>query len=373
VVPFLSIYLTRVRGFSIEQAGLVVALFGAGSIFSGPVAGTLSDRLGRKPVFIGALVMSAWSLLLLAVARTPGLIGACTAFYGFFATAGRPAVMAAIADVVPEEKRMSAFALHYWGINLAFAVAPVIAGLLWKLGPGLLFVGDAATSLCCVGLLLAFVPETRPSASSSRATGASLSVPFRDSPFVVFVLLTFVGAMVFQQFLVALPLDMTHKGLAPETYGALIAVNGVFIVVVQPLLGPRLQRFDPRRVIVAGTLIVGLGFGMTALAHRPAAFAASIATWTLGEILWLPLIPAVVAAFSPPNLRGGYQGASQLAWGASALLAPVVGTLVMARFGGAVLWAGCLLVMAATAAGHLAALRPALWPTRLTGASGDTK
>ena len=357
MLPFLSIYLTKARGFSIEEAGLVAALYGAGSIFSGPVAGGLADRLGRRPVFVGAMVVSAGSLLFLAAVETPALIGVGVTFYGFFSNAARPAVMAAIADLVPEADRAGAFALHYWGINLAFAISSVVAGLLWKLGPRVLFVGDAATSLLCAALLLALVPETKPPAASPPTARASLTVPFLDRPYAVFILLTLVGAIVFQQVFVALPLDMTNKGLSPETYGALIAVNGVVIVVMQPLLAPRVRNFDARRVMAVGTLVVGAGFGMTALALRPASFGVSIALWTLGEILWLPLIPAVVAAFSPPDLRGSYQGASQLAWGIAGLLGPVAGTFVMSRFGGHVLWAGCLLAMVATAAGHVATLR----------------
>jgi len=356
VLPFLSIYLTVARGLSVERAGAVAALHGLGSLLSGPIAGGLADRFGRKPVLVGAMTASAASLLCLAVARDPLWIGIGVAAFGFLSSAARPAQWATLADVVPPADRARAFGLLYWVINLAFAVAPILAGLLWKLGPAALFVGDAATTLLCVGLIVGFVSESRPEGRMPSAS-TTLLEPLRDRPFARFVLLTFVGALVFQQAFVALPLDMTAKGIAPGAYGALMAINGVLIVALQPALSTRARSHDPRRVIALGVLLVGCGFGLTALATSPAAFAGCIAVWTVGEILWLPLFPAVVASLSPTDLRASYQGASQLAWGASALLAPILGTFALGHLGSAVLWISCFAGALLSAVGQWAAAR----------------
>jgi hypothetical protein len=175
--------------------------------------------------------------------------------------------------------------------------------------------------------------------------------------------------MAFQQAFVALPLDMTAKGIAPTAYGGLMAVNGVLIVALQPVLSARAGAYSPRRVIALGSLLVGLGFGLTALAASPLALAACISIWTIGEILWLPLIPAVVAASSPSDLRASYQGASQLAWGASGLLAPLLGTFVIARMGSVTLWVACLAAAWLAAAGHRAAARAR--PSQPAPVTGD--
>jgi MFS family permease len=58
VAPFLAIYLTSVRGLSVQRAGLVVSLVGLGAIASGPVGGTLADRLGRRPTLALATLLA---------------------------------------------------------------------------------------------------------------------------------------------------------------------------------------------------------------------------------------------------------------------------------------------------------------------------
>jgi ABC-type dipeptide/oligopeptide/nickel transport system permease subunit len=56
VMPLLALYLTGERGLSVEQAGLVVSLYGAGALLSGPVGGALADRWGRRSTLVLALV-----------------------------------------------------------------------------------------------------------------------------------------------------------------------------------------------------------------------------------------------------------------------------------------------------------------------------
>ena len=66
------------------------------------------------------------------------------------------------------------------------------------------------------------------------------------------------------------------------------------------------------------------------------------------------IAPAGVADAAPPAQRGAYQGAFQMGMGASALLAPMIGSLVMGRLGAPSLWALCGVAGAVAAAGHLA-------------------
>src|SRR5450755_2041863 len=69
VVPFLALYLTRVRGLSIGAAGVIVALWGAGSLASGPIGGILTDRVGRRSTLLAGTALGALAMLHLGVAR----------------------------------------------------------------------------------------------------------------------------------------------------------------------------------------------------------------------------------------------------------------------------------------------------------------
>src|SRR4051812_17998888 len=70
VVPFLALYLTNDRGMSVEEAGIVVSLYGLGSVGSGPIGGALTDRLGRRATLAIATVLGALAMLALGFART---------------------------------------------------------------------------------------------------------------------------------------------------------------------------------------------------------------------------------------------------------------------------------------------------------------
>ena len=359
VVPFLAIYLTQERGLSVERAGLTVALFGAGSWASGPAGGILADRLGRRATMLLGLGGGALCMVHLGLARHPDHIAVAALLLGLVGDMYRPAVWASIADVVPPEDRLRAFGLLYWAVNLGFAAATSLGGALASLGFLWLFAGDAATSLAMAAVVFALTTETRPARGAEHPGAmASATVPFRDGVFLSFVGLSFLIGMIFMQFAVALPLDMRAHGLSSAGYGGLIAINGVLIVAVQPFATGFISKFRRSRVLAASSLLVGIGFGLTAVARTAPQYAVTIVIWTLGEIAMAPVNPAVVSDLAPPSLRGTYQGVFQMSWGASTCLSPILGSLVLGRLGAPWLWTGCLALGAGVAAAHLAIAGP---------------
>jgi MFS family permease len=134
-----------------------------------------------------------------------------------------------------------------------------------------------------------------------------------------------------------------------------MALNGVGVVVLHPLLSPRLPRHDGARVLALSSLLIGLGFGLNALGGSIPAYVVGALLYTLGEVLGFPVASAIVADLAPPDLRGRYQGAFSMAWGLAFTLSPLLGGEVLHRFGGVTLWLGCLAVGAGAALLHLAA------------------
>jgi MFS family permease len=296
-------------------------------------------------------------MLHLGLARAPLHIALATLLLGFLSELPRPAMLALVADVVPPEDQTRAYGLLYWAANLGFAVAALVAGALATRSFAALFVVDALTTLAMAAILWLRVPETRPvrDGAGARPSAIELLAPYRDGVFVVFVLLGLLVSMLFFQSFVGLPLDMRRHGLAPSAYGSLIAINGVLIVALQPTALTLVARFRRAHVLALGAALTAIGFGLTALARTPHAYALSIVIWTLGEIVLSPVTPTVVADLAPSSLRGSYQGAFQLSWGAASLLSPALGALVLGRWGASALWGGCLALGLVAAAGQLAA------------------
>jgi MFS family permease len=359
VLPFLAIYLTRSLGYSTSFAGLVLGGFGLGSMAASLVAGVLADRLGRRPVLLWSQVASAMTLVALGFSSAPAAVLVLAALFGFCSNATRPAYSAMMADIVPPGDRVRAFSLHYWAVNLGFAIAAVLAGLLASSGYLTLFLVDAATTLTFAVLVYLRVPESHPAltdgaSTQGRPTGSLRDVA-RDGVFMSFMLLTFAFAVVFMQHLSTLPVQMSDDGLAPAQYGVVIALNAVLIVLVTVPLTRWLQRFPASNVLALSGVFVGLGFGATAWAASMPAYALTVVIWTIGELIGSAVGPAVVADLSPASMRGRYQGTFTFTFAVASLVAPVAGGWVYDSWGGDVLWAGCGVVSLAAAAGHLLA------------------
>lgn len=359
ILVFLAIYLTTVRGFSEFQAGLVIGMWGAGGSAGTMIGGILTDRWGRRPTLLTAHMGAATMMLALGFAEQLWVVAAGALLLGAFAEAARPAFSAMMIDVVPERDRLRAFTLNYWAINLGFACAAVLAGLAASVDYLLLFVVDAATTLVTAAIVFLKVSETRPVRAARARTIAGtpsrggLGLVFTDRVFLGFVALNLLTALVFMQHISMLPIAMGQDGLPPTTYGSVIALNGVLIVVGQ-LFIPRLIRGRSRsHVLALAAVIIGIGFGLTTFADTAWLYAVTVLIWTVGEMLNSPSNSTLVAELSPSALRGRYQGVMSLSWSVAGFVAPVAGGFVREHAGNSALWLACAAIGGLVAVGQL--------------------
>jgi MFS family permease len=353
VVPLLTIYLITVRHLSVSQAGAVVSVFGAGSIAASLCGGYLADRFGRKVTLLISLFGGAAAMTVLGLVRDIAAITAMVGVVAFVAELYRPAVSAIVADIVPPAQRVQAYSLLHWVINIGFAFAAIVGGLLADVDFALLFIADAATMVVYGVVVAVAVPETRPAVVRGSASARSSRSWFLDRTFVVYVAITFGIALLPTQS-TALSAHMTWQGFAPAAFGGVIAVNGVFIIALQPVISTWAARRDPTRVLAAAAVLYGAGFALHGLATALAIHAAAVMVWTTGEILEAPTRSAIVAAMAPSDARGRYQGATAMTFGAAQLVGPRVGTWTWQHAGPGTLWASCLGLGAVVALAALA-------------------
>lgn len=362
VIPFLTLYLTQQRGIPISQAALVVSLFGAGSFIAQLTGGELTDRLGRRPVMLMSFFITPIFMVALGLAHELSLIAVSTFIVGFFTDLYRPAVGAAIADLVPPESRTRAYGYNYWAINLGAAVAPILAGLLAGSNFLILFFADALTTLV-FGLIVFFgIRETRPTEvhhATHAPIGERMQQLKRAPILLIFSFITLFVGIIYTQGYVSLPLDMQSNGLGPQPYGAAIAVNGFLIILVTIPVSNMAAKWRRFESMALSGILLGLGFGVTAFAFTLPSYMVSVIIWTLGEIMGTSVAPAIIADLSPVELRGLYQGIFGSAWGLAYFLGPLAGGWIYERFGGDILWGLCLALGIVIAVGYLAMSKPA--------------
>ncbi|MEU0118094.1 MFS transporter [Streptomyces bobili] len=345
--PMLALSLTVGHGYSASFAGLVLSSIGLGGIAGTFLGGVSADRIGRRTTMVAAHTWTAVSMTLLGLSEDAWAVTLAALAMGLGATAVRPAMQASLTDLVRPQDRQRAFSLNYWALNAGGAVSAVLAGLMVSHGYTVIFLADGAATLLCAVVVLVKVPETRPprspKASGALAAAATASHPpvHRDRPFMLFVLMTTLFALVFKQGTSTLPVVMTGEGHSPQMYSLVSAVNGLMVVLLQIPLTRMVSRRSRPLVLLAAGVLVGWGFGLTMFAGGVGVFALTVLIWTLGEILQAPAGIAVTADRAPLHHRGRYQGMYGGAWSIAAFLAPAGGGWVLDRWGQTTLWTLC--------------------------------
>ena len=162
-VIYFPTWLEAALGFSAAQVSAVYALGGIANVLSGPRAGRLSDRIGRKPVIVTASVGVGVLMLAAPLARLwpPS---AFALFFGIMALAASrfSPLQALLTEMVPASRRGSFMSLTAATGNAGFAVGSAAAGALYAgLGFGANAVGAGALALAAAAAVAAFIPTVR--------------------------------------------------------------------------------------------------------------------------------------------------------------------------------------------------------------------
>jgi MFS family permease len=356
-LPFLVLYLTRQLDFPAARAGMMLAIYGAGSLVASPLSGWLCDRIGPARILVASLLLSGVALLLYPLVHRVGAVIAMTLAWSLTNELYRPAALAAVSELVSPEQRRPAFALQRLAINLGMSVGPLVGGFLALTSFHWIFLVDGLTSLSAGAFLWWSTARWSSSASERSATPVApqserprTRVALADRRFVVFLLAVIPVAFVFFQHESAMALFLVRDlHLKESTYGLMFTINTLLIVALEVPLNASMSHWPHARTLVTGSLLVGAGFGALALVSRLPGVALTVVVWTFGEMILLPGMSAYVADISPDARRGEYMGLYTMAFGAAFAIGPWAGTLLLDRAGATVLWTSMFLFGALSA------------------------
>jgi MFS family permease len=327
VFPFLALYLTR-RGLSATDAGLALTGYGIGGVAAQLSGGLLTDRIGRRNAIALSMIASAVLVVLVLQARSLPAVVATVIAYAFFAELHRPASHALIADLVPSEHRVAAFAFNRLLLNLAFAIGLAVGGLVAATSFTLLFLTDAASSaIYGVISLLALPHGTRTTRQEERdGGGTARAAIFADRGFLLVLAGILASAVVYAQTYSTFPLWVRDLGYDEKLYGFLQGANGFLVVAFELAVTAIALRHARTRMIAFGILLTGLGFGAFAPLTSAAGMFFAVLIWSFGEMFDSPSVAAFTADRAPAHARGRYQSALGVTYGLAFTVGPIAGT-----------------------------------------------
>ncbi|MCA9215337.1 MAG: MFS transporter [Planctomycetales bacterium] len=348
VIIFLTIYTSEKLGFGVTFAANCIGVFGIGSIVASMIGGQLADRLGRKPVMLFALFGAAISLFSMSFASQRITFLLWVFSFSLTIDMYRPAASAMLGDLTSPAQRPIAFSLMYISFNLGFAVAAPIGGFLASHSFRWLFWGDAITTGAYGIIIVWLIRDTlpiKPASNQSRIGFGTITRVANDTTFLLFSAATLLTSIVFMQAFTTLPIYMKQLGYSEKLVGALLATNGVLIVICQIPITQIFQRFHRVIVIIVGELLIAVGFGLTTFANTISILLMTIVIWTLGEVVQAAFKQSLVADMAPADMRGRYMGIFSLCHSFGVAVGAPIGGQVLARCGAQVLWPTCFVVV----------------------------
>jgi len=356
IFPFFTLYVRQRFGVPMATIGVAMAAMAGVGLISGALGGALADRFGRKTLMVGGLMLAAVSSFTMGVVDSLAAFVAVAIFMNVIFPLSRPASEAMVADLVEPEKRARAYGLMRVAFNLGVAIGPAVGGFLAERSYFTLFVGDAVTSLVFALIILFFIAETKPEVAKEEraAHGAGYGPLLRDTPFLIFCLVSIAVAVVYAQMNSTWPVYMKENyGITERQYGLMMSLNAAMVVLFQFPITSFTERHARTTMLALAAVLYGLGFGLVGFVNTALLFALAIAIWTVGEMVHVPVSQAYVADVAPEDMRGRYMGAAGLTWGVGWSLGPLLAGLMMDFGDPRYVWYGCLIVGLAAAVAFL--------------------
>ncbi|VVO44983.1 MFS transporter [Pseudomonas fluorescens] len=360
--PFAALFFQRHYQLDSSAVALVITLMSAFYLVGNLLGGALVGHYSFRALLISTSSCSSVFLLLAAVFSSSIASIAMVLLFMLCAGLITPVFSVLTSLVANESNRIASFGYLHLASNLGAALLFMIGGYLLGLDSHYLMLFAMVVSVLCVlaSVFLA-LPERRSAVPEDRRAAHGAMV---DVPRIVIIS----GAMFFalsvldaqREYQLPLWLDMVTAGKAASVFGAVGIVNASLVILLtQPLIALT-SRFGALTNLSLAAVFYGIGFGAYAFFEHTVLILAFVFFWTLGEILGITYITALISQKTTLQTQAGLfslipivlAGARIVSVGLGASLITGVGfQLSWSLYGllGILFGGGCLLVVAKTA------------------------
>jgi DHA1 family tetracycline resistance protein-like MFS transporter len=319
IIPITPQLIQQLSHLSVSASAVPYAelqtLYGVMQFIFAPVLGSLSDRYGRRPVLLGALLCGGIDMAFLAVSPSIGWLFVGRTISGI-AGASFTAASAYIADISPPEKRAQNFGIIGAAFGIGFVVGPVLGGVLGNIDLRLPFWAGFALSMGNFAYGYFILPESlsaerrRPFDWREANTFGSLRFLWQQRTTAILAVMLLLSGLA-QQFLQSTWILYTQYRFSWSTQdnGIALGVIGLCVGGVQAGLSRSIiPRIGEPAALMAGLALTSIGFLGFGLAFASWMLYGTIIVWSLGALAG-PAGQSIVSGAFGPDRQGAVQGA----------------------------------------------------------------
>ena len=302
VIPIIPFYMESL-GARGTELGLLVASYAVMRLIFAPIWGSLSDRVGRKPIMMIGILGYGLTMVLFGLATELWMLFAARILSGILSSATSPTTMAYIGDSTSEQDRGSGMGILGAAVGLGTIFGPALGGLLAGESLSTPFFIAGAMSLLALVLTWILLPESLPEESRQPA---DKRIPLPEirawwqalfSPIGILLVLAFLltsGLMIFYGIFGLYALE--RFGYGPEEVGVVFMVVGLVTAVTQGgLTGPITRRWGEAPVIKIGMLGSAVAFLLMAGADSYWSLLVTIGLFVFTTALLTPAVSSLTS------------------------------------------------------------------------------
>jgi len=351
--PLHTIYMTQGMGKTLSEAGLVLMLHSGAEIVGSVLGGFLYDRIQGKRTLVLAVLSSACLIFIISIGLSWPLYILMMILLGLGIGTIFPPIYA-LAGVVWKEGGRKSFNLIYLVLNFGVAVGTALGGMVAQFSFQYVFWVNGFTYLVFIFIVWFALEEPDPIMGVVREKKDPVPRPKidvrRPSQSFTSLFILCLGFMfcwvTYIQWQTSISNYMHQLGFPLSAYSALWTINGVLILLGQPLVQWFMARMKTpvKWQLFLGVLFFMATFGLLSQSHSYGGFIAGMVIMTIGEILIFPAVPAIADRLAPIDRRGMYQGLVSGAANVGRTIGPLLGGLLYDGFGPLVLLYGCIFI-----------------------------
>jgi len=349
--PFLLIYVSSKLELPLTAIASLTTINALVELFFAFVAGPIVDRFGRKWVMVFSLFADAVIFLFMIQANTYAAFAILMSLRGISNPLYRVGADAMLADLIPIDKRLDAYALIRMVQNIGIAIGPAVGGFLAATSYSLTFFAAAAGLSAYASLLTFFARETlvrKSDESVFEATREKLGgydKVFKDKTFI-----STIGSMAFGWITavlmwIILPVyAKTNFGVPENQYGWIPTTNALMVVFLQMLVTGFTRRYRARSMMALGMTIYAVANGLVAIMTGFWGFWVCMVIMTFGELIIVPTSNTYTANTAPADMRGRYMSIYGLIWTVGRAIGPLMGGWLNDLIAPQAIWFGGLAI-----------------------------